>query len=289
MPQQVVDTGFDGCGSVRVSYSPGATPTNSPPLDDAEGRYFLVDRTDPAQALKIVLEHTLASDPYDQMYAQGREIGIYETYSNDQVVQNPVDDPILRYGRGPYTRYVIEPSSESYSDGGFRNITDRVVYRDASYQSFDDDGNPILISLEAVSLSVVVAISAHALFGTGANGPIFLDVQTTVSDLTLRTGDGRKIDWETGAVSDGWSIIVYETYEWGDSELTRFRFDTDPNPISVKCLNSECDEDCIPIYDSNDAFICICRDNGEPNEIDDYDYQPYEHNTTQPHFNEYQP
>jgi hypothetical protein len=279
MPQQVVDTGFDGCGSVRVSYSPGATPTNSPPLDDAEGHYFLVDRTDPAQALKIVLEHTLASDPYELFAARCEGTISYESYVDGQILTNTNPSTPNAVGQGHYKRY----ADISHSDGGGSESVDREVYNERLVTTYDDDGNPIQTLQENFAFQLPISSI------TIRPGQPPLTDTSSFSGHRIETIDGRKIDWETGAVSDGWSIIVYETYEWGDSELTRFRFDTDPNPISVRCLNSECDEDCIPVYDSNNAFICICRDNGEPNEIDDYDYQPYEHNTTQPHFNEYQP
>jgi hypothetical protein len=182
-------------------------------------------------------------------------------------------------GQGHYKRY----ADISHSDGGGSESVDREVYNERLVTTYDDDGNPIQTLQENFAFQLPISSI------TIRPGQPPLTDTSSFSGHRIETIDGRKIDWETGAVSDGWSIIVYETYEWGDSELTRFRFDTDPNPISVRCLNSECDEDCIPVYDSNNAFICICRDNGEPNEIDDYDYQPYEHNTTQPHFNEYQP
>jgi hypothetical protein len=291
MPQQVIDTGFDGCGSVRVSYSPGATPTNSPPLDDADGRYFLVDRAEPTQALKIVLEHALGTDPY-----YSYECSYIGNFSEDVVLSNPIrieaQTSSGTYSQQAYGRIYKRKATSSFSDpttdGTVRYGTNLDFYSEISFIDYDENGNEITVTFERIDIRASLsAFQTH--IEIVDDGPAFLASTATYSGHTLRTGDGRLIDMETAIVADGWSIVVYEVYAWGDSELTRFSFDSDPSPISVECLNSECDEDCIPTYDSNNALICLCRDNGEPNEIDDYDYQPYSHNTTQPHFNEYQP
>jgi hypothetical protein len=299
MPQQVIDTGFDGCGSVRVSYRANATPVNSPPLEDAEGRYFLVNRTDAALALKIVLEHTLASDRYNGFTVSLHTTGSYQevrvTYNpyRVEIVTLPYDDSFQKstYGFGAYGstygRNVDRFIEDDYGDGGYYRETRKVFYYNSSFE--DENGNILDFGEEPFGLDVTTASQARSLDSYTNGSPNFINSSFTTAITRLATLDGRAIDIDTGAVSGGWSIVVYEVYEWGDSELTRFRFDTDPNPISVKCLDSVCDEDCIPTYSASGAVLCICRDNGEPNDIDDYDYQPYHHNQTQPRLIDHNP
>ncbi len=258
----------------------------------------MVDRTDPALALKIVLEHTLASDPYDSFIVSHRLTGSYEefrTYFNPyrtEIVTLPFDETyqVGAYGRGRYSRNANRLISEDYDDGGFRRSTLKVFYCE-SYLSteYDEDGNPVEVTIEPFGCDIQIAGQGRTLYGMANGAPIFLNSSSNSTVTRLATVDGRAIDIDTAAVSGGWSIVVYEVYEWGDSELTRFRFDTDPNPISIKCLDSDCDEDCIPTYSASGAVLCICRENGEPNDIDDYDYQPYHHNQTQPRLIDHNP
>ncbi len=295
MPQQLIETGFADCGSVRVSYSATATPVDSPPLDDDAGRYFLVDRTDPALALKIVLEHTLASDPYNGFTVSLHTTGSYQevqvTYNpfRVEIVTLPYDESFQRsaYDYGTYGRNVDRFTDDDYGDGGYYRETRKIFYFKSSFE--DESGNIVDFGEEPFGLEVTTSLQSRSIDSYTNGAPNFLSSSYTTTITRLATLDGRAIDIDTAAVSGGWSIVVYEVYEWGDSELTRFRFDTDPNPISIKCLDSDCDEDCIPTYSASGAVLCICRENGEPNDIDDYDYQPYHHNQTQPRLIDHNP
>jgi hypothetical protein len=271
MPQQLIETGFTDCGSVRVSYNTSATPINSPPLDDAEGRYFLVDRADPALALKIVLEHTLASDPYNSFTVSYHETGSYQEfrqYDNPyrtEIVTLPIDETyqVGAYGRGRYARNANRSTNENYDDGGYRRETRKTFYCESYIQpDYDEDGDPIEVTIEPVGCEVSIASQARYLYSISDGSPNFLDSSSTSEITRLATLDGRAIDIDTGAVSDGWSIVVYEVYEWGDSELSRFRFDTDPQTVSAECLGDQlCDNGCIEfVIDENGAYNCICPD-----------------------------
>jgi hypothetical protein len=89
MPTQntTIDEGFEGCGSVRISYSPTATP-RTPLLEDSEGRYLLVDRPEPTQALKVVLQYTPSTDPYDFFF--GSTVGTITTTFYDVTTVQPL-------------------------------------------------------------------------------------------------------------------------------------------------------------------------------------------------------
>jgi hypothetical protein len=262
MPQQLLETGFTDCGSVRVSYSATATPTNAPPLDDAAGRYFLVDRAEPTQALKIVVEHTLGSDPYYSFSASGSGTVTEEFINSELAIETRTNTAPYAIGAyGEYKRYSIQTYSEPSPDGSIREGVNRLLWSKYSYTDYDENWNPIVVDSERGA--GVISISAHQNhIEIVASGPVFLNTYVTYSSPDLRTGDGRSIDWETGAVSDGWSIVVYEVYEWGDSELARFRFDTDPQPVAAECLGDQlCDNGCIEfVIDENGAYNCICPD-----------------------------
>ena len=290
MPTQntTIDEGYEGCGSVRISYSPNATP-NAPFLTDDEGRYLLVERAEPTQALKIVLQYTPSTDPYDFFF--GATVGTITTESYDgfsgeisTIVQPSTTNAV---GQGRYTRYEDVSSSSSDPDGGSSSQVDRLVYSEQVRTDYDDDWNPIEVVYETFAFPMPLSSQGQTPVQTG-NGQLMLNGSSTHSGHRLVTSDFRSIDFETAAVSDGWAIVVYEVYEWGDSELSRFQFDSDPSPITVQCLESECDDDCIPTYDSQGNVLCICRD-AEVNDTDGYEYQPYEHNQTRPRYNEYQP
>jgi hypothetical protein len=292
MPTQntTIDEGFEGCGSVRISYSPTATP-RTPLLEDGEGRYLLVDRTEPTQALKIVLQYTPSTDPYDSYGVTLHLTGSYEQWINDQAVTFPIDDTFSNgsYGKGPYHRRAIRQVNEDPPNGAYRHETRMTFYcAPITYNDYDDDGNLIQETVEPVGFEIGIASQSRSVHGIGAGGTIFLSSSSTTEVTSLTTSDGRAIDIETAAVSDGWAIVVYEVYEWGDSELSRVQFDSNPQPVTVDCLESVCDDDCIPTYDSENNLLCICRD-AEVNETDGYEYQPYEHNQTRPRYNEYTP
>jgi hypothetical protein len=276
MPTQntTIDEGFEGCGSVRISYSPTATP-RTPLLEDSEGRYLLVDRPEPTQALKIVLQYTPSTDPYDFFF--GSTVGTITTTFYDVTTVQPSTTSAV--GQGRYTRYEDVTSSSSDSDGGSSSSTNRLVYSERVGTDYDDDWNLIEVVYETFAFPMPLSSQSQGPHRSGSS---------THSGHSLLTSDFRSINFETGAVSDGWAIVVYEVYEWGDSELSRFQFDSDPMPVTVRCLNSDCDEDCVPTYDSENNLLCICRD-AEVNETYGYEYQPYEHNQTKPRYQEYQP
>jgi hypothetical protein len=100
----------------------------------------------------------------------------------------------------------------------------------------------------------------------GESGIEFLRTVSNATGLSLRTGDGRAIDWETAAVSPGWAIIVYEIFDWGESEINRLDFDANPSPVSADCLGREgCEPQCVEIYrESDGAYTCICKETAEP-------------------------
>jgi hypothetical protein len=298
MPQQLIATGFEGCASLRVDYPPSVTPTNAPPLDDAEGRYFLVDRTDPALPLKVVIESPTA-DPYDGFrvrtqdtgFTQRYVLGSYPSYTVD-IVTDPIPAPgeeeeaigsrIQSYGTyGGYTDTTVSDSDES----GDSTTTYRDVLVDYQYVDYYDENNEPHYAVYS-DLAFRITLSHTGTYGrTRHNGvdlpPLPFALNTALTALETYP-DGRPIDWETKEVAGVWAIVVYAVSADGDSELSRFNFDVNPNPISVKCLSADCDEDCIPTYNASGSVICICGNNGEPNEIDGYDYQPYHHNQTQP-------
>jgi hypothetical protein len=299
MPTQntTIDEGFEGCGSVRISYSPTATP-NTPLLEDDAGRYLLVDRPEPTQALKIVLQHTDASDPYDSYTANYRNTGSAESVEFDfsvtprtwKIVTTPFAETFSNgsYGKGPYGRSATRTINETYPDGGYRNTTRLGFFCvPVVIDDYDENGDPIKYTIEPLGFEIESS-SEGIIIQNVDNQDVSLTASSSTQVLSLTTGDGRPIDIETAAVSDGWAIVVYEVHEWGDSELSRFQFDSDPSAVAVECLDSECDNDCVPTYDSENNLLCICRD-AEVNEVDDYEYQPYEHNQTKPRYNEYQP
>jgi hypothetical protein len=265
MPQQLLETGFTDCGSVRVSYSATATPTNAPPLDDAAGRYFLVDRPEPTQALKIVLEHSLGTDPY-----YSYECSYIGNFSEDVVRYNPIrieaQTSSGAYSQQAYDRIYKRKALSTYSDppsgdGTVRYSTSLDFYSEISFMDYDENGNEITVTFERIDIRASLsAFQTH--IEIVDDGPAFLASTATYSGHTLRTGDGRLIDMETAIVADGWSIVVYEVYEWGDSELTRFRFDTDPQTVTAECLGDQlCDNGCIEfVIDADGAYNCICPD-----------------------------
>jgi hypothetical protein len=286
MPTQntTIDEGFEGCGSVRISYSPTATP-RTPLIEDDDGRYFLVDRTEPTQALKIVLQYTPASDPYDSYTASYRITGSGESVEFDfsvfprtwKIVTTPYDETFSNgsYGRGPYYRRVTRAVNESYPDGGYRNTTLlRFLCAPVVVDDYDENYNPIQYTIEPLGFEIQES-SQSLTFNSVDNQAVFLAGSSSTQVLSITTTDGRPIDIDTAAVSDGWAIVVYEVYEWGDSELSRVQFDSNPQPVTVECLESVCDDDCIPTYDSSGNVLCICRD-AEVNATDGYEYQPYE-------------
>jgi hypothetical protein len=293
MPTQntTIDEGFEGCGSVRISYSTTATP-NTPLLEDDAGRYLLVDRPEPTQALKIVLQHTDASDPYDSYTATYRVTGTSTIWNGDALVPgDPYDETFNTgsYGRGPYHHRTTRTINQDYPDGGYSYSTRMRFYSPTLYEyEYDESGNQVEYVIERLGFEIQTSSQNRVLYATQSGSPIFISSNSTAQILSLTTSDGRAINIETAAVSDGWAIVVYEVYEWGDSELSRFQFDSDPSPITVECLESVCDDDCIPTYDSTGNLLCICRD-AEVNETDGYEYQPYEHNQTRPRYNEYTP
>jgi hypothetical protein len=152
---------------------------------------------------------------------------------------------------------------------------------------YDENYNPIQYTIEPLGFEIQES-SQSLTFNSVDNQAVFLAGSSSTQVLSLTTTDGRAIDIDTAAVSDGWAIVVYEIYEWGESELSRVQFDSNPQPVTVKCLESVCDDDCIPTYDSANNLLCVCRD-AEVNETDGYEYQPYEHNQTKPRYQEYQP
>jgi hypothetical protein len=288
MPTQntTIDEGFEGCGSVRISYSPTATP-RTPLLEDDAGRYLLVDRPEPTQALKIVLQYTPANAPYD--YFAGTTEGTAMGQSFDGYTQeissytNP--DTTFAFAQAPYTRY--ETVTTPYLPPSIGSQTNRLVYSERRRIEYDENDNPTEVIAEVFAFSMPVSSQSQQIVNAN-DGTVTLNFSYTQSSIRLQTDDGRSIDFETGEVSDGWAIVVYEVYEWGDSELSRVQFDSNPQPVTVECLESVCDDDCIPTYDSENNLLCICRD-AEVNETDGYEYQPYEHNQTRPRYNEYTP
>lgn len=288
MPTQntTIDEGYEGCGSVRISYSPTATP-RTPLLEDDAGRYLLVDRPEPTQALKIVLQYTPANDPYDY-FAGTTEGTVMEESFNGYTQEistytNPTDT--FAFSQAPYIRYetVTTPYTAPYTG----SQTNRLVYSERRRIEYDENDNATEVIEEIVAFSMPVSSQSQRLVDAN-DGTVTLNSSYTQSSIRLQTADGRSIDFETGEVSDGWAIVVYEVYEWGDSELSRVQFDSNPQPVTVECLESVCDDDCIPTYDSENNLLCICRD-AEVNETDGYEYQPYEHNQTRPRYNEYTP
>jgi hypothetical protein len=288
MPTQntTIDEAFEGCGSVRISYSPTATP-RTPLLDDDEGRYLLVDRPEPTQALKIVLQYTPANDPYDYFAGTTEGAAMGESFNGytQEISTYTNPDTTAAIAQAPYIRY--EDVTTTYEPPITGTKTDRIVYREQRRIEYDENENPTEMIAEVFAFAM--PISSQSQQAVNANdGTVTLNFSYTQSSIRLQTLDGRSIDFETGAVSDGWAIVVYEIYEWGDSELSRVQFDSNPQPITVECLESVCDDDCIPTYDSENNLLCICRD-AEVNETDGYEYQPYEHNQTRPRYNEYTP
>lgn len=271
MPTQntTIAEGLEDCEAVRISYSTAATP-NAPFLTDDDGRYLLVERTEPTQALKIVLQHTDASDPYDSYTVSYRITGSAESVKFDfsvtprswEIVTTPYDETYSNgsYGRGPYGRSATRTVNENYPDGGYRNET-RLGFFCAPVviDDYDENSNPIQYTIEPLGFEIQSS-SEGIIIQNVDNQDISLSGSLSTQVLSLTTSDGRPIDIETAAVSDGWVIIVYEVYEWGDSELSRFRFDVDPQ-ATARCNDQRCDNGCIEIVRPSDgAWGCICID-----------------------------
>jgi hypothetical protein len=267
MPTQntTIAEGLDDCTAVRISYSATATP-NTPVLSDDEGRYLLVERPEPTQALKIVLQYTPATDPYDSFTASYHVTGSFTGWDGNtgSYFTGPYDETFSNgsYGNGPYNRRYTRSIVEDYPDGGHTYDTRmRFLCAPVTVYEYDDDYNPIEYTIEPLGFEISVASDGRTFIGPGPGGVnLFSSSNNTATVTSLTTLDGRAIDIETAAVSDGWAIVVYEVYEWGDSELVRFQFDTDPQ-ATARCNDQRCDNGCIEIVrESDGAWNCICFD-----------------------------
>lgn len=262
MPTQntTIAEGLEDCEAVRISYSTAATP-NAPFLTDDDGRYLLVERTEPTQALKIVLQYTPSTDPYDFFF--GSTVGTITTESFDgftqEIYTSVQPSTTSAVGQGRYTRYEDVTDSSSDPDGGSSSGTNRFVYSEQIQTNYDDDWNPIQVVVETFAFTMPLSSQGQTPVQAN-NGQLMLNSSSTNSGHSLFTPDFRSINFETGAVSDGWAIVVYEVYEWGDSELARFRFDVDPQ-ATARCNDQRCDNGCIEIVRPSDgAWGCICFD-----------------------------
>jgi hypothetical protein len=273
MPTQTqVAQGLVGCEAIRIDYSPAVTPTNAAPLDDDDGRYLLIERTDPSAPVRIVLQYTAPNEPYDSHRAQWQVNGYEEVFEvnpdpsvgGNIIVQNPFGYPVSLFNSGRYKRY--EPLSNSYSgDYYYSQTTTRRVFREVSYMDYDENWQEITVTEERYSFDVGMSSESGSGYD-GESGIEFLRTVSNATGLSLRTGDGRAIDWETAAVSPGWAIIVYEIFDWGESEINRLDFDANPSPVSADCLGREgCEPQCVEIYrESDGAYTCICKETAEP-------------------------
>jgi hypothetical protein len=75
------------------------------------------------------------------------------------------------------------------------------------------------------------------------------------------------------------------------TEALRINFLGTPAPLTIECTEP-CEEGCLPVYENVGARICVCRETpGKKfiNEIDGYDYQPYDHNQSKPRLNDFNP
>jgi hypothetical protein len=256
MPQQVIGNGFSDCESLRISFAATAAPIAAPFLEDADGRYVLVDRAEPVQALKVVVNHALGADPYESFF--GTTVGTITTQSYDPVADSIETDiqptSTLAFAQGVYKRYEDVTTTDTTSTGGSSTTTNRHVYRDRRRTDYDDDWNPVEVVYESFAFAMPMSFQSQTPIGVGT-----LNDSSSYSGHSLRTPDARSIDFETGEVSDAWSIVVYEVYEWGDSELTRFNFDTDPQ-ATARCNGEElCDNGCIEFVINEDgAYTCLC-------------------------------
>lgn len=260
MPQQVIGNGFDDCESLRISYAATAVPIGVPVLEDDEGRYVLVDRAEPTQALKVVANHALGSDPYDLFFGTTIGTDTYEFYnpSTQQVetITNPTTTNAA--GQGVYKRYEDVTSSNSTPDGGSSSQTNRLVYSDRVRIDYDEDWNPTEVVYESFAFSMPLSSQGQTPIEVDG-GQLILNESSSHSGHSIRTSDFRSIDFETGEVSDAWSIVVYEVYEWGDNELARFNFDADPQ-ATARCNGEQlCDNGCIEfVINAEGAYTCLC-------------------------------
>lgn len=75
------------------------------------------------------------------------------------------------------------------------------------------------------------------------------------------------------------------------TEALRINFMGTPAPLTIECAEP-CETGCLPLYNNIGSRICICKEQqGKKvvNEVDDYEYQPYEHNQSKPRLNDFNP
>jgi hypothetical protein len=272
MPQQVIGNGFEGCESLRISYAATTAPNNAPGLEDAEGRHVLVDRADPALALKVVVEPP-QTDPYDGFrvrtqdtgFTQRYVLGSYPSYTVD-IVTDPIPAPgeeeeaigsrIQSYGTyGGYTDTTVSDSDES----GESTTTYRDVLVDYQYVDYYDENNEPHYAVYS-DLAFRITLSNTGTYGRdGVDLPPLPFALNTALTALETYPDGRPIDWETKEVAGVWSIIVYAVSGGSDSEIARFNFDTDPQ-ATARCNGEElCDNGCVEFVINDDgAYTCIC-------------------------------
>jgi hypothetical protein len=260
MPQQVIGNGFADCESLRISFAATAAPIAAPLLEDAEGRYVLVDRAEPVQPLKVVVEY-IPSGPYSGFSVYVNESGTVEF--TDYIDGEPVTTTeetggnFTESGVGRYSGYsdVSEIINDEYESV---NKVDRLVFREVRYRDYNDDG-VLTWFVENTVAFTIYHLLFEASIGLHSNGPPREKWSTSIDTLLLRTWDGRPIDWETKEVVAVWAVIVYEVSGGSDSEIARFNFDTDPQ-ATARCNGEDlCDNGCIEFVINDDgAYTCIC-------------------------------
>jgi hypothetical protein len=84
-------------------------------------------------------------------------------------------------------------------------------------------------------------------------------------------------------------LDINDIDDW--TEALRINFLGTPAPLTIEC-SEPCEEGCLPVYQNTSSRICVCRETpGKKfvNEVDEYDYKPYEHSNAGPRLNDFNP
>ena len=286
MPDQTIEFGED-CPQLIITHV-------SPQVPEADRR-IPYTKADPNALVKVEAEYKSGLNPGDAVSVWG------ELTPGSPHLQETTDWDALSdlQSSGEEFTFTGTPPQLVYSQGyGPELICGGVPYplttaQDGEYIEFYSTAGLVGVTLNTETSNLSMSyLKTHRFwiegYYTDVTGFTLPEYRSEEEWDEYSTTVTRSLSWYYG---DGdanplgephTKITIYERLEESDpwTEAKTLTVPGDARPLTVECA-SGCEEDCFPVYNASGAYICICSGN-EPNDIDDYDYQPYGHNQTRP-------
>lgn len=252
------------CPKIRISFNSNVDAANQQTDADGGRKSFEVSTWDENGGLKVELERSTPDQNYVSFlvstYGEGSSLQIFQNGSRNES-SGPTE--YVTSSATKYTRYETG-EREVFSDQFGSSYSANLEIYGKAPDGFGEDGKPNGTWLPE-------ALELFAPFESGGtrsdeNGSVVYQESNWVATRwNLMTFDYDIIDKETALVLPTWKLRIFQTGD-NESPLNVISFTGDPREVRIECLISECEEDCIPLWDSAlRSRICLCEETpGKP-------------------------